>query len=68
MNDFSIPLEQLEELKQLLSEEDLKIFTDYVENLNDKTIEKSTIISFKGPFEDKILRSKVHQFFKDKAP
>ena len=51
-------------LKEILGEEDSASFLKFTKDLQDGTIENSTILEFAGDFSDKTKRSAVHAFFK----
>ena len=53
--------------KTLISENEFKRFLDYLEGINEGSIEKCSLFTFDDSIEDKGVRSQIHQLFKDTA-
>lgn len=59
--------EKIDQLKSLIPENDCNRFTDYLERLKEGSIEKTEVFIFESSIEDKAIRSKIHQFFKNET-
>ena len=52
------------QLAKLISDKDFQRFQEYLQNINEGAIEKSTLFTFNESIEDKNIRSQVHLLFK----
>jgi len=55
---------KLKEFQGLVSAKEFKRFTDYLDGINDGSVEKSSLFTFEDSIEDKNLRSAIHMLFK----
>lgn len=51
-------------MKEVMCEPDYKNFMKFAQQMEDETIEKSTILQLEGDFKEKEARTKLHQFIK----
>lgn len=64
-NDLLIPTEEMIlRLGEIVGDEDAESFKTLTENLQNGTVEQSTILTFQSDFSDKQKRTDCHQFFK----
>ena len=56
--------EKAVELKKLMPEKEFKRFYEYLDGINDGSIEKTSLFTFDESIDDKNLRSAIHMLFK----
>lgn len=55
---------KLKEFQGLVSAKEYKRFSEYLDGINDGSIEKASVFTFEESIEDKNLRSAIHMLFK----
>ena len=56
--------EKMAQFSKLVSEKEFERFQEYLQNLNDGSIEKSSLFTFDESIDDKNIRSQIHLLFK----
>jgi len=62
--EIKLDEEKMTQFSKLVSEKEFARFQEYLQNLNEGAIEKSSLFTFDESIDDKNIRSQIHLLFK----
>jgi len=62
--EIKLDEEKMTQFSKLVSEKEFARFQEYLLNLNEGSIEKSSLFTFDESIDDKNIRSQIHLLFK----
>lgn len=62
--EIKLDEDKMTQFSKLISEKEFTRFQEYLQNLNERSIEKSSLFTFDESIDDKNIRSQIHLLFK----